>query len=454
MEKIKFDNNGKVIIPKLNAEDNNLEEDIEGGEYENIPQNERKVLTDKTDPPIKDICERVKKKKMIARADFQREYVWETRPIIKSKLIESVILNIPIPIIYTAEIEGEKEEVIDGQQRILTFEAFHDNKFPLKGLEILKELNGKRFEDLNEDIQDKFLNRGITVIKILSQSQKDIKFEIFVRLNRGSVKLGEQELRNCIYRGNFNDLMKELAKNKDFLRLQGLKEPHKRMIDVERILRFFAFCDKGERNYKAPLKKFLNDYMETNRNLKDNEIKNKEQLFKKCIELCQQVFGDLSFRRWNTGNNDDPNGKREENVNEGLFDIQMCGFMEYEKKDITNKSQLIKDAFIKLVSSDKEIIESIEKGTYDATKVKLRFEKWISKLREIMGYPQNDRRIYNSEEKEILFNMTGGICQICKNKIYTIDDAHVDHIERFSEGGKTTIKNGQITHRFCNLHKG
>ena len=448
--KIQFDENGKVIVSEIQ---NGNDDELEIGEYE-IPINERKVIVDKTDPDIDDICRRIDKGKLIARADFQRNYVWESKPEIKSKLIESVLLNIPIPVIYTAQIEEEKEEVIDGQQRILTFYGFKNNKFPLNRLSILKELNGKKFQDLSEDLQDKILNRGLSVIRILKESQKDIKFEIFQRLNRGSVKLNEQELRNCIYRGNFNDLLKILVKNPDFLRLQGLKEFHKRMVDVERILRFFAFCDKGERNYKSPSKQFLNNYIESKRHLNEKEIEEKKILFKKCVELCQQVFGDLAFRRYYFGDSDSKEGYKDSKINEGILDIQLYGFFEYDKRDILGKEQVIKDAFIDLVAGNKEFIETIEIGTYSTNQVKKRTEMWFRILRDIIGYPKNDRRIYTYEEKKFLFDKFEGVCQLCKNKISSIDDAHVDHIERFSEGGKTTIKNGQITHRYCNLHKG
>ncbi|MBU2104646.1 MAG: DUF262 domain-containing protein [Nanoarchaeota archaeon] len=430
-------------------EDNN----IENGEYKEIPKIDRRVITEKTDPTIRDICERLDKNKMVANPDFQRSYVWDNKPIIKSRLIESILLDVPIPIIYTSETIDGKEEVIDGQQRVITFQGFKNNKFTLKGLTILSELNGKKFEDLAEELQDKFLNRGITIIKILHNSQKDIKFEIFVRLNRGSVKLTEQELRNCIYRGNFNQLIKNLRENKDFLRLQGLEYPHKRMIDGERILRFFAFCENSERKYKSPLKKFLNDYMEPKRYLSEEELEDKKRLFKKCVELCQQVFGNLSFRRYYL-DKENKSGYKDKKLNEGLMDIQLYGFMEYEKRDVVGKEQIIKDAFIEMVASDDEVIKSIEKGTYGTPQVKLRTEKWFKILREIMGYPKEDRRIYTTEEKKFLFDKADGICQICKNKIDSIDDAHVDHIERFSEGGETTIKNGQITHRYCNLKKG
>ncbi|MBR9704223.1 DUF262 domain-containing protein [Candidatus Pacearchaeota archaeon] len=449
--RIKFDEKGKPVLLEPNN-DNGDDEEFENGEYENISTKDKRVITKKADPEIRAICERVDNGRLIVSPEFQRSYVWDKRPKIKSKLIESVLLDVPIPVIYTAEIDGGKEEVIDGQQRILTFHAFKNNKFALKDLTILSELNGKKYTELPKELQDKFLDREITIIKILTESQKDIKFEVFVRLNRGSVKLNEQELRNCIYRGNFNNLLKKLAKNKDFLNLQGLEKPHNRMVDVERILRFFTFCDKSERHYVSPLKKFLNDYMENNRNLSEKELEKKKKLFKKSVELCQQVFGDVSFRRYYIYKNEE--GSPDKRINEGLMDIQLYGFMEYEKKQISGKEQIIRDAFIDLVSSDKEFIETIEKGTYGTPQVKLRTEKWFSILREVIGYPENDRRIYNSEEKKFLFEKVEGICQLCKNKIYSIDDAHVDHIERVREGGKTTIENGQITHRYCNLHKG
>jgi len=466
MGKIQFDEQtGKPLIPKAKDEDED-EEDFESGEYE-IPLSKRKIITQPSDPPISDICDRIDKGKMEARAGFQRKYVWDTKPIIKSKLIESVILDVPIPAIYTADdLDTGKEVVVDGQQRVLTFHGFKNNKFKLKGLEVLKELNGYEYKDLSNtkdgvikkltdtlgDLQDLFCNRPIRVIKLLKESHPDIKFEVFERLNRGSVKLNDQELRNCVYRGSFNDLLKELIENKDFWRLQKLIEPHKRMIDAERILRFFAFCDKSERHYVSPLKKFLNDYIKDKRNLSEKDLEDKRRLFKKSVELCQSVFGNIAFRRYYLGDGN-KEGYADKKINEGLIDIQLYGFMQYEKRQIFGKEQIIKDKFIDFISQN-DIIETIEKGTYGTSQVKLRTEKWLNILREIIGYPENDERIYTSEDKEFLFKKYNKICQECKNKIYSIDDAHVDHIKRFREGGKTVIENGQITHRYCNLHKG
>jgi hypothetical protein len=377
-------------------------------------------------------------------------------------------LNVPIPAIYTAEDEYTgKEIVIDGQQRILTFHGFIKNKFKLKGLSVLSELNGYYYKDLSNlkdetikhftdelgDLQESICDRPIRVIKILKESHPDIKFEIFERLNSGSVKLNDQELRNCIYRGDLNDLLKILVKNKDFQRLQGLNEEHLRMLDAERVLRFFAFCDKSERNYKSPLKKFLNDYMKSKQKIAQNEIEEKEQLFKKCVELCQTVFGNTAFRRIFPGDEDNFNGYVDDSLNQGIFDVQMYGFMEYQKRDIVPKSQVIMEAFADLATSNKKFVETIEIGTYGTMQVKRRTEMWINRLREIANYPSDDKRLFTYEDKKRLFE-SNNVCTICKNKISFIEDAHVDHIERFSEGGKTEIKNGRLTHRYCNLQRG
>jgi len=438
----------------VSSDDVDFDERLEEEGFFDIPVSDRKIISEAGDPPIKLLCEKVDKGKLVARADFQRYYIWDNKPKLKSKLIESVLLRVPIPVIYVAEENAGKELVVDGQQRLLTFYNFmKKDGFKLSGLRVLKELNGKAYTDLSEELQDSIADYPMRVIKILKESHKDIKFDIFERLNRGSVKLNEQELRNCIYRGSFNNLLKTLAENKDFQRIQGLRGVHKRMVDMERSLRFFAFTDLTERKYKGPLTSFLNSYMESNREISEKQKEEKTTLFKNSVELCQSVFGDLAFRRWQLGDEDDANGYREDKINEGIFDVQMYGFTQYEKRDVIKKSMLIKDAFIELMTKDRAFIESIERGTYDTQRVKLRTEKWFQKLREIIGYPETDRRLYTFEEKKALHDASKA-CHLCGNEIAFIEDAHVDHLERYSKGGKTKIKNGKISHRYCNLQKG
>lgn len=431
---------------------NDEELELHSEHYE-IPLEERKVYTQASDPTIQNLCDRIRRGKLDLQAEFQRSYVWHNKERLKSALIESVLLRIPIPVVYIAELKDGNDVVVDGQQRLRTFVEFCDKDgFKLKKLRVLDNLNGKGFTDLSEELQDRIDNYPIRVIQIQKESHPEIKFDIFERLNRGSVKLNDQELRNCVYRGNFNALLRDLAHNPDFLKIQNHETPDKRMKGEERILRFFAFSDKGIQNYKSPVRTFLSSYMEDKRNISEKEIKEKNELFKKSAELCITVFGNLVGHRWvqdELGNSGDVAPQ----FNDGILDAQMFGFLDYQKRDIVPQAQIIRDTFIDLVIT-RQFSETAERGTYDTKTTKKRMDMWLGKLREVIGYPSEDRRLYTSEEKQKLFSKTGGnICSLCKNQIMDIDDAHVDHIERYSEGGKTEIKNAQITHRFCNLEK-
>jgi uncharacterized protein with ParB-like and HNH nuclease domain len=168
-------------------------------EQDDLPLLRRTIRTQASDPTIKSLCDRIKKGRLNTQADFQRQYVWKNDAKLKSRLIESVFLEVPIPTIYTAEEEDGKEVVIDGQQRLMTFYSFLNDDFRLTGLEVCKELNHKSYKTLgliNESYQEKIDEYPLRVIKILKDSDFSVRFDIFERLNRGSVKLNDQELRN------------------------------------------------------------------------------------------------------------------------------------------------------------------------------------------------------------------------------------------------------------------
>lgn len=414
---------------------------------------QRTMKTESSEPPIKELCERVDRGKLELQPDFQRKYVWDDKPKVRSKLIESVLMRVPIPVIYTAELDNGREVVVDGQQRLKTFLDFRKNDgFRLSGLEVMEVWSGSRYSDLPQEIQDLIDSYPLRVIKILKDTVPDIKYDVFERLNRGSVPLNDQEIRNCIYRGNFNELIKRLTHNADFLRIQRFEEPHNRMKDAERVLRFFVFSDTQIQNYKPKIRTFLNEYMENNKDLTPERLTEKESLFKKCVELCSAVFGkDLTGRKWIRDEGNEPNGTVSSTFNEGIFDAQMVGFIDYEKRDIIPLSQMVRDAYIDLSASE-AFSETTMTDTYGSNNTKKRMELWFRKLRDTIGYPSEERRAYTSEEKQKLFERNA-TCSICKNTILDVNDAHVDHLIKFSEGGKTNMDNAQLTHRFCNLSK-
>ena len=385
-----------------NQEELILEETIEEVQPVEIPPDKRRVYADKSDRSIYELFRKFQRGDLILDPEFQRRYVWDNKKA--SLLIESILLEVPIPVIYLAEEEDGKFTVIDGQQRLRSFFRFLNNEFKLRGLSVLSELNGKYFKDLDEEKQRKIEDATLRVIEIRKESHSDVKFEIFERLNVGAVKLNDQELRNCIYRGKYNDLIKELAEDRDFLFLLGLKEPHKRMYDRELVLHFLAFYNQTYLKYKPPMKQFLNREMENNRNISEEKIKELRRAFKETVSMVKSVFGDKAFRRFIPGDEKDPNGRWEiRKINIGLFEIIMFGFSRYAKNQIIPLSDVIREELLHMMTSDKEFVESISgSGTTSIAKVTTRFKKWLDALERIVGTPKTEPRTFSWELKKQL----------------------------------------------------
>ena len=436
-----------------NQEELILEETIEEEQPVEISPERRRVYADKSDRSIYELFRKFQRGDLILDPEFQRRYVWDNKKA--SLLIESVLLEVPIPVIYLAEEDNGKFTVIDGQQRLRSFFRFLNNEFKLKGLSVLSELNGKYFKDLDKEKQRKIEDTTLRVIEIRKESHSDVKFEIFERLNVGAVKLNDQELRNCIYRGRYNDLIKELAEDKDFLFLLGLKEPHKRMYDRELVLHFLAFYNQTYLKYKPPMKQFLNREMENNRNISEEKIKELRRVFKETASMVKSVFGDKAFRRFIPGDEKDPNGRWEiRKINVGLFEIIMFGFSRYNKNQIIPLSDAIREELLHMMTSDKEFIDSISgSGTTSTAKVTTRFKKWLDGLERIVGMPKTEPRTFSWELKKQLYEQNP-VCAICGSKIMLIEDAAIDHIEHYWRGGKTIPSNARLVHRYCNLKRG
>jgi hypothetical protein len=173
----------------VDEENNCLAGDMqfEGDEIEDdltiqISKEQRSIRTKSVDPEINSLYEKWKRGKLILQPDFQRHFVWDSKK--SSRLIESALLSLPLPVIYLAEEKDGREYVIDGQQRLTSFFSFLDNRFPdgkpfrLTGLEVFTELNHKTFSDLDERLQDKIRYYEVRTITILSDSDPDLKFAI------------------------------------------------------------------------------------------------------------------------------------------------------------------------------------------------------------------------------------------------------------------------------------
>ena len=253
---------------------------------------ERRLVTQSYDLSINTLVEQWEDE-TLSLPEIQRQYVWDNARA--SRLIESLLLNVPIPVVYFAETADLKYLVIDGHQRILSVVRFLDNQFPLNGLRILGELNRKRFHQLSERDQRQIRTRVIRAIIISVDSDPMMAFEVFERLNTGSIALNAQEVRNSTHRGPMNELIKELADNSAFRLGIGTSRPRPRMVDNELILRYLAL-EHGWAGYRPPLKRFLNTYMKSANAWSEEELAAVASMFNYAVLGVLGAFGLGSFR--------------------------------------------------------------------------------------------------------------------------------------------------------------
>jgi hypothetical protein len=425
------------------------EDDLAG-----LTSESRKIYTELGDPEVESLHGKFKRGKLVVQPDFQRQYVWDRKKA--SRLIESALLAIPIPAVYISQEHDSKEYVIDGQQRLTSFFSFIDDSFPdgsdfkLIGLKVFPELNGEKYRDLPIDLQDVIRYFKIRAITFQKESDQSLKFEMFERLNTGSVSLNDQELRNCIYRGRFNALLKQLSTDQDFTFLLGLRKPEKRMKDIELVLRFAAFYHATYLNYKSPMKEFLNREAEKYRNIGEEDERELRAAFRNSCQIVRSMLAGNAFKRFYKGNEKDRSGYWEPaKFNASLYDILMYGFARQDKNIVYQRLDSVREALIVLMTENQEFIDAIELSTSSLQAVTKRFDIWRLTLQDIVGIGAKETRCFSMQLKESLFRASN-TCAICGQKIQDIDDSAVDHIKQYWTGGQTIPENARLVHRYCN----
>ncbi len=263
------------------------------------------------------------KNKYILNPEYQRRKRWTNKQ--KSLLIESFIINVPIPPIFLYEVEYAVYEVMDGLQRLTAIYDFYKERFALEGLEYWSELEGKKYSQLPENVRAGIDRRYLSSIILLEETAKDkekaeeLKQIVFERLNSGGEKLTPQETRNALYNGRFNQICVKLAENEAFRKMWNfplenevenlllksedeLKDTnyssndiksYRKMDDVELVLRFFAYrhIDK----LTSPVEKFLDNFLKNANNFPDNTISDLQNLFIETVDLIYRILGETAF---------------------------------------------------------------------------------------------------------------------------------------------------------------
>jgi len=254
-----------------------------------------------------------------------------------------------------------------------------DNEYALSSLKALAELNGQYFRDLDRSRQKSVRNCAVRVVLFKKESDPNLRFDIFERLNTGAVPLNDQELRNCIYRGPYNDLLVDLSRDPDYMWLMGFDGPEKRFKDVAYVLRFASFLHAGYLKYSPSMARFLNEDMAEHQKLSAKGAKELQTAFKTSVTLVRSLLGKNAFKRYYRGDENAKDGRWEpKKFNASLYDILMGCFAERDKNRVMANLDTIREALVVLMTADQGFVESIELSTTSKQENRTPFDKWRS----------------------------------------------------------------------------
>lgn len=280
------------------------------------------------DLSFREICSMYDENELV-KPELQRKYVWDK--VEASRFIESILMGLPVPSVFFAQ-SGSQKLIVDGYQRIMTVHDYisgifsEDGKvFRLSNSEkINRRWRNKSFSELSTDDQRKI--KSTTIHAIIFEQKKPENgdtslYQVFERINTSGRTLTPQEIRNCVYQGNFNSMLFVLNKNETWRQLFGAKNEDSRMRDLECILRFFLMKSamvQENTSAQISLKKSLNDFMFENRNISNDDVENYSNQFSTTIDAVKRLFGINAFHNYS-------NGKYSRKFHPAIFDAIMVG---------------------------------------------------------------------------------------------------------------------------------
>jgi hypothetical protein len=319
--------------------------------------------------------------------DFQpKAGLWSA--VDQSRLIESLLIRVPLPAFYFDASDDRKWLVIDGLQRLTTLKSFVvDKKLKLKGMEFLEDLNGKKFGALPRHHQRRILETQVTAFLIREGCPPEVKHNIFRRINTGGTPLAGQEIRHALNQGQATRFLKLLAGSKDFKAATGGGVASQHLADQECVLRFLAFHMTPYGDYRTgDLDRFLADHMHRLNGVDGKALKQLRADFQRALGAAGAIFGDHAFRK-----RLDPEAAPGP-VNKGLFEAWTVALAKLEapelEKLVGQKDALNKE-FIKLMSNSVSFVDSISYATGDPKKVKIRFGEIEKLIQEILECSPN-----------------------------------------------------------------
>lgn len=397
-----FQESNKILVERLNEFSSNwLSDRAQGFEPEiNIYENKKKpgygpenIYVENKPFSLKQICDLIESKDIELSPDFQRNFIWDkTR---QSKLIESILLGLPLPSIYFSQYEDGRLTIVDGLQRIHTINNFLNNQLQLTNLEYLKECNGKNFDELKDkkilkDLQiRKFSQTQVMCFVIDYRSPSELKFDLFRRLNTGGKPLNNQEIRNCLLHPSNQRVLKSMTGLESFKNATDSSIKNTRMEDREAALRFIYFIEQFTEesptgNYNGDMESTLDNFIDELNKRDPNEIEKYINLYDISLKNAYYLFGKNSFRKIIQTEKGKP---RRTAINKLLMLTLTVLLSKYDPKII--EESLEKDSllvpFIDFLNNENDLFEYITYGTNAKKNIHVSFHAFNKFLKKHLG---------------------------------------------------------------------
>lgn len=306
--------------------------------------------------------------------DFQRDFVWDLDK--QSRLIESVVMRIPLPVFYLAEDKTGKTVVVDGLQRLSTFRDFLENKFLLR-LPLQESLNKKTFAELSPKLKNRIEDCNLVLYIIDAKVPERAKLDIFERVNSGET-LTRQQMRNCLFTGPATAWLKAEAATESFISATGNSLDVKKMRDREFVNRFCAFTLIGVDQYKKDMDDFLAKSLELMNAMTEPEREKLSTRFQLSLQNNFELFGRHAFRKHTPGQVD------RSVINASLWDVMTTGLAKYSNKLVTDRKEAFCELYYSLLK-DPNFIGAITYSPNSTKNVKMRFEMAGKIFQEVFG---------------------------------------------------------------------